>query len=1176
MKRAVQVSLFADENFAGYRLKRFELLNWGTFDGKIWTLELDGRNGLLTGDNGSGKSTLVDAITTVFVQPKRIVYNKAAGADFKERDATSYVLGQYKSERMEGRDTVRPVYLRKKTSYSVLLAVMENEAMKRTLSLGVVFWFRESEDRVTRRYVAAERELSIERDFSGFGTDIAALFRKLVKVECFDSYFQYGAWFRRRLGLENDQAMDLFNQTISLKTVKNLTSFVRTHMLEPFDVQADIDHLVNNLDNLTRKHEAVIQAKEQIAALEPMVAKGEEHAEKRAELERVRQGLDTLPLFFTRLEIGLVEKGLALLDEELPLLKLKLAGIEEEVARLSDEERELDFAVREKGGSRVETVRKDRDLAQKELESCQNTLARYTALLGELGLKAEAGEEGFVRVQSELVRLRQGLDEREAALQNETSELGVARLKALEELALMEDEIRGLKARRSNIDERQVALRKRLCEALGIPEKDMPFAGELVRVNESERDWEGAVERLLRNFALSLLVPDRHYQKVAALVDREHLKGRLVYFRVLEKAAPAEEVPETSILNRIDLRPDTPYRDWLESEMSRRFNFTACEDEESFLRASRAITKAGQIKSPGGRHEKDDRYRVGDRRRFVLGWSNEEKIAALENDARVLKSRISGYDRELAERRAAREKVARDLRNLSRLDEYDDFSRINEAPLILKVRDLNAELKELEAADGELQVLKRQLEAKRAALQKQKTARDRLKIRIHDRESERTRLAQRLEAGAARMDAQPIEARTRLDVLEGSLMRLLRDQLGDETLELARLDSRERGMREALEERARGLEAAMNRLWKDICEGMVNFRAKWPVETRDMDADEESFPEFKKMLEQLQTENLPRFERTFKEELNKGTITDIAHFSGKLDSQEKIINERLKTVNDSLRLLDYNPDRYIALVARPNHDTEIREFRARLAECMEGSILGADGEDDHFSETRFLRVKKLIERFRGRQGSVREDAEWTRKVTDARNRLNFAASERWRNDDAEYEHYADTGGKSGGQKEKLAYTVLAASLACQYGLETGRMSPRSFRFVIIDEAFGKGSNDSTRFALHLFEKLKLQLLIVTPGQKSEVIEPFVSHVAVVENRTGSSSSLVNMSIETYRKVKSDYLAAHAPRDLEAIDVNDLEIVEGTVDGTVDGTADETGGMDASDAGNGAGDAVARP
>jgi uncharacterized protein YPO0396 len=66
-----------------------------------------------------------------------------------------------------------------------------------------------------------------------------------------------------------------------------------------------------------------------------------------------------------------------------------------------------------------------------------------------------------------------------------------------------------LKARVSNIDEKQIAMRRSLCQALNLAEDEMPFAGELLQVREDERDWEGAIERLLHGFGLSLLVPDR-------------------------------------------------------------------------------------------------------------------------------------------------------------------------------------------------------------------------------------------------------------------------------------------------------------------------------------------------------------------------------------------------------------------------------------------------------------------------------------------------------------------------------------------------------------------------------------------------------------------------------------------------------------------------------------------
>ena len=123
---------------------------------------------------------------------------------------------------------------------------------------------------------------------------------------------------------------------------------------------------------------------------------------------------------------------------------------------------------------------------------------------------------------------------------------------------------------------------------------------------------------------------------------------------------------------------------------------------------------------------------------------------------------------------------------------------------------------------------------------------------------------------------------------------------------------------------------------------------------------------------------------------------------------------------------------------------------------------------------------------------------------------------RWQEDNSEHEHYTDSGGKSGGQKEKLAYTVLAASLAYQFGLEWGAVRSRSFRFVVIDEAFGRGSDESARYGLELFQKLNLQLLIVTPLQKIHIIEPYVASVGFVHNPEGRDSQVRNLSIEEYQ------------------------------------------------------------
>ncbi len=162
-------------------------------------------------------------------------------------------------------------------------------------------------------------------------------------------------------------------------------------------------------------------------------------------------------------------------------------------------------------------------------------------------------------------------------------------------------------------------------------------------------------------------------------------------------------------------------------------------------------------------------------------------------------------------------------------------------------------------------------------------------------------------------------------------------------------------------------------------------------------------------------------------------------------------------------------------------------------------------------------MQAIIERFRGRVGFTEVDRRWTEMVTDVRSWFVFAATEREVESGAEREHYTDSDGKSGGQKEKLAYTILAASLAYQFGLEWGVERARDFRFTVIDEAFGRGSDASTRYALDLFAKLGLQLLVVTPLQKVHVIEPYVQAVGFVDNRTGQRSRLQTLTIEEYQE-----------------------------------------------------------
>ena len=1110
----------ADDTLSGFRLKRLEVLNWGTFDGRVWTLQLDGRNGLLTGDIGSGKSTLVDAITTLLVPAQRIAYNKAAGADSRERTLRSYVLGHYKSERNEVTGAAKPVSLRDHNSYSVILGVFHNAGYDQTVTLAQVFWMKEAQGQPARFFAGAERELSIAADFAHFGSDIAQLRKKLRAsgAEIEDSFPKYGAWFRRRFGIDNDQALELFHQTVSMKSVGNLTEFVRSHMLEPFDVAPRMQALITHFDDLNRAHQAVLKAQRQVELLTPLVADCSRHAALVREVDDLRRCREALRGHYARLKLGLLDKRLALLADEWDRLDAQAKRLElrrdEQKARLADIER----SIRDNGGDRLEQLAADIKRKEQERDRRKQRADRFRQLIGVLGKSPAQDEASFMAQRKSLSERAEDVRARTTSLEDQEREHDFAFRKEREEHDVLVAEIGSLKRRRSNIDDQQIQIRAALCAALRLADDEMPFAGELIQVRDEERDWEGAAERLLRGFGLSLLVPDARYKDVADWVDRSHLRGQLVYFHVRpRRQGDTPDLHRDSLVRKLAVKPDSPFYDWLERELAHRFDVACCATQEQFRRETRAITRAGQIKDPTGRHEKDDRHRIDDRSRYVLGWTNAAKIAALEAKRRQSETRLGEIGSLIGQIQTERKGLESRLEALAKLEEFITFEELDWGSVATEIAALIDERERLASASDVLKQLGDRLRQAAQALaevdQDLEAARDK-RSKVEQRRSDAQTLQQQTHA---LLDDMPVDAdlARRLEVMRAQA-------LGEHQLTVESCDNREQDVRTWLQAHIDAEQKKLERLAEKIIKAMSAFKEEFKLDTAEIDASLEAAFEYEKLLDQLNRDDLPRFVARFKELLNENTIREVAHFQSQLHRERETIKERIARINESLTQIDYNPGRYIVLESQTSPDAEIRDFQTDLRACTEGAVTGSD--DTQYSEAKFLQVKTIIDRFRGREGLSEQDRRWTAKVTDVRNWFLFAASERWREDDTEHEHYSDSGGKSGGQKEKLAYTILAASLAYQFGLEWGAVRSRSFRFVMIDEAFGRGSDESAQYGLKLFQQLNLQLLIVTPLQKIHIIEPFVASVGFVHNEDGRASKLRNLTIEEYRAHKASHAA----------------------------------------------------
>jgi len=930
-----------DDGLAGFRLERMELFNWGTFHNAVWEFPLAGKNGLLTGDIGSGKSTLVDAVTTLLVPPGKIRYNKAAGAEKKERSLRSYVLGYYKSERSDEGHAAKPVPLRDRNSYSVLLGVFRNEGFQQSVTLAQVFWQKDSGGQPSRFYLVSDESLNIREYFSDFGGDISLLKRKLKALDRteppFDTFAAYGAAFRRRFGLQNEQALELFHQTVSMKSIGNLTSFVREHMLESFDVAPRIEALIGHFDDLNRSHQAVLKAKDQIRRLTPLVENLDGHNALSAGIANRRLCREGLEPYFSRLKQGLLEERISGLEEKQEKKRLSVESLEERQGLQEEERDRLKQAVFENGGNRLEQLKGEFRQLSEEKQRRFSRYEEYAHLAELLNLPEVRNSGDFVDNRSRLDQMLREMEVESRDGDNRRTECTVEFAEKNRKHRALEYEISSLKKRKSNIDSKQLAIREALCRDLDIPEEELPFAGELIKVREGESPWEGALERLLRSFALSLLIPDSHYQRVADWVNRTHLKGRLVFYKTyLYGEGQDYETEENSLLGKVELKADHPMNNWLEGELFKRFDYSCCESMEEFRKVRKGLTRTGLMKSGGSRHEKDDRNRIDDRSRYVLGWMNRAKLEALgllmervEKEMKTLSEDLARLDRE----RSLRDDKRDALLGLQHYGHYED---IRWQPLAERIEELKKEIWQLEEHSDILKTLYEQLEGlelKRRELKEklEKTKGDFITLQEKIRNAREQR-------NAAAEAADGSEKST--EIWAALIEPLMKEILKDRKLSVENCDARQHDLRLKLQTRIDGDVKKQDRLAQNIVRDMQDFKRDYVNETREMDAGIDAGDEYRAMLTRLMRDDLPQFENRFKELLNENTIREIANFQAQLNRERKEIEDRIEKINRSMSAIEYNKDRYIILDAMSSNDVEIRQFRQDL---RSGELLTVSG-----------------------------------------------------------------------------------------------------------------------------------------------------------------------------------------------------------------------------------------
>ena len=537
-----QMNLFnTSSEVAGFKLDYLEVWNWGTFDKKVYHMNLHGNNSLLTGANASGKSTLIDALLTLMVPLKRQrFYNQSSGVEKKgNRTEESYFFGNYGNQQQEGAASTTTLRLRDKGARSVLLASFCN-VDKRVVTLFQVRYYTGEELKVL--FGVARESLTIERDFSEF--DLHGDWRKrLTKkyntnetkrtIEFFDGPVAYGEKMITLFGMRSDKALTLFNQIVGVKVLDDLDCFIRTNMLEELPAEEKYQELKDNFQNLMEAKTNIDKVKEQIAQLEPINALTEELKEIDIRIVEMEQEKSVAASWFAARTVDLCDKELVCCKSDLRKLEDRLKELKVQKGELEQEQMRLTVVIeKDEVGQQIHEIEKEINQRVRIRDNRKAKAEEYDKLAKLVKMEQSPDVEVFeinratAKREKDALQVtidRQLMEEKRQA-QNRQDEIS----SNIEERMAT---IRYLQQHKNNISGRVAEIRDEILEAVGATTEEIPFIGELICVKDDERDWEYSIERILHNFALRLVVPEKYYKQVNEYVNGHNLRGRIVYQR---------------------------------------------------------------------------------------------------------------------------------------------------------------------------------------------------------------------------------------------------------------------------------------------------------------------------------------------------------------------------------------------------------------------------------------------------------------------------------------------------------------------------------------------------------------------------------------------------------------------------------------------------------------------
>lgn len=1072
-KVAVNEAVFQQDSLpevGQIRLAELSVYNWGSFN-DLHSAAIDPMGTLITGDNGSGKSTLIDGLMALLLPAGKATFNVAAAqGDRADRTLLSYMRGSYGSTH-DGAGT-RVKSKRESAVVTGLRAFYRGDDGS-VVTLAALFWTTQPTNAladVKRVYVVAKRNLALKEILDAFGEGNARALKQWLRDDpaitcCDDSFSNYQELYSKLLYMDNKNGPVLLSRALGLKKIDDLTRLIRELVLEPSLVKDDAKKVVAEFADLVAIHSQLVDAraqKEHLSALPQLSAAIKKAADKIGELATEKNGL---PIYIGEILVQLWDEKISNINDELTELGRQIKQAEEQESdstKLVERRHEeyLQF-----GGDKIESLQKEIDHSQQRLARVIRESSQYQEDAKVLTLDPLLEEAPFNHNQSEAVSKLASVESVNKKYQDRFAEISGKYSQLQANISDISLEIQEIKARPdSNIGVKFQQLRDELVSSLKLKKDQCVFIGELIDVSEQEKKWQGAIERALGGLPTTLAVPHDCYSMVTSWLNVRHT-GLHVRVQVVGKSrmsgGQAYEFKDNGYLQKLLWR-DHPYKEWLKYHLQR-FDLQCVANTEELDKTPFSLTQQGLMHMNRGRFEKKDLHRIDDRRRWSLGFSNKSRLAILTNDKNDFKQSLADTEKLVRAARKELDLITEKKRLWQKILAYH-WEDINAPYWQKKLINLKSDLKELVRSGGDLDKAKSRWELAKSQLAK-------IQLEQKDLISNEGGVKISLEnADGKRNKAQSIAAKGLLaatrELLAARLGVLDKDDLG-QISDLALKVGKDLDHLLDLSHKKK------NSAEKSAIGIMSSFRSndKWQVFTVDWQSDVGSLPDYLSHLQQLEDEGLPNLVEQFTTRLNKHATQSLARIKTKLESEREDILERIDIINQVLERTEFKPGSHLKLGSKKEKFPHVQLFEQHLRKVL-SQVTSND------NEARFQQLALVVEILEKASAPATASTMGSLRLLDPRFQMSFYAEELDGKTGEIRDVLESSSGKSGGEKESFAGTIVAASLA--YVLTPDGYDRPVYCTVFLDEAFSNTAEAVSRRVLRVFKELHIHVNLITP------------------------------------------------------------------------------------------------